>query len=86
MTLPLPQYNVPLNRSLNPSDYDLSIERFIYYTYVMAVDALYHLIGYFYLPLILSCRRTGGIDQIPWLSAEKVPAASVWKRPERVCG
>ena len=51
---------------------------------VMAVNTLSLMIGSFSISLISSCRMTGGIKPIPWLSAENGPPASVSKLPKGV--
>ena len=57
---------------------------FIFQYYVMAVNTLSLMIGSFSSSIISSCRTTGGIKPIPWLSAENGPPASVSKLPKRV--
>ena len=57
---------------------------FFIFQCVMAVNTLSLMIGSFSISLISSCRTTGGIKPIPWLSAENGPPASVSKLPKRV--
>ena len=71
----------PCQRNAIPQRQSL---RFIHLSICDGGKHIVAMIGSFSISLISSCRTTGGIKPIPWLSAENGPPASVSKLPKMV--